>query len=116
MKTFKDVLTPYLSLDEILGHSEGPPESSNRVSSVRRQLLRTCNGIPTETGVKYPIRGFSVEFPKKKQTLQLTGLLTGNRLQGARKEKVYYDVDAVFSFDAAFNDTNLGFVERGDST
>lgn len=55
-----------------------------------------------------------MNLAKEKQKAQLSGLLTGNGLQGMIERRNYHAVDTVSPFVASFSDKSPGFVERCD--
>lgn len=75
-------------------------------------LLKACSSILAHVEEKYPAPALQLGFGEKKQTTQLSDLLTGERLRRMMKGRNYYGVDTVLTFVAAFTDRSLGFVKR----
>lgn len=84
------------------------------MSLVRPPLLQAYCGILAHILEKYSASGLRVELAKRKQTAQLSGLFTRDRLRKRTEKRKYYPADTVFLLPAAFTGRSLGFLKRGD--
>lgn len=75
-----------------------------------------CNGILTHLQEKYSVPDLHVNFAKKKRMTQLSGLSTGDGLQGMMERITYYAVGTVLPFAGAFIDRSFGFFQRCNLT
>lgn len=115
-KLLKKCLTHILSSDAIYSLPKSPPGKHKRLSLSVLLLLKAYNDILAHTKEKYPASGKHLKSAKNKQTAELKGPFTSERLRGTTKRRYYHAVDAVFLFVAVFIDKNLGFVESCDLT
>lgn len=69
---------------------------------MRLAQLKASKGSLTHSEERQPASGLHVKLAKKKQTAQLSGLLTEERLRGMTKRRTYYAVDTMFSFVSPF--------------
>lgn len=63
------------------------------------------------TANQYPVSGLPVDFARKKQMAQPSGLFMEEGLQAMMKAKTCYAIYSLFPFIAAFIDRRHGFVE-----
>lgn len=83
---------------------------------MKLQLPRACDGILVYIEGKYLLPVLHVKLTKKKQTAQLSGLFTEERLQMMMEGRTYCAFDNSFPCAAAIIDRGIRFVERCDLT
>lgn len=97
-------LIQYLSLTKICRHLESSPGERERLGLVRLLLFRSCSGALAHIAEKHPAPALNVDFAIKKQTTQLSGLLTSKRLQGLVERRICYAVETVLPFVTALTE------------
>lgn len=97
-RLLKTRLIQCLSLDETYTHPRGPPGRLKRLSYVGLPLCKACSSALSHSEEKYPVPGLHVDIAKEKQTAQLNGLSTGEKLGRIKEERNYYAADRAFPF------------------
>lgn len=63
----------------------GPSGKKKRLSPGKPALLKACIGVLARSAERYTVQGLHKDFPKKKQTANLTNIFTEAGLQGMRE-------------------------------